>query len=60
MYDCRLFEEALDEWEELDQTMQMWNEFQTHFLDTEEKFNLKKRIHKKKGCVVQAHVALEK
>ena len=30
MYDCGLFEKALDEWEESDKDNQTWAEFQTH------------------------------
>ena len=57
MHDCGLFEKALDEWEELNQSSQTWDEFQTHFLDAEEKFNLKRRVHDKKGSLGQAHSA---
>jgi len=49
MYVCGLFEKTLDEWEELNKTDQTWNKFQTHFIAAEEKFNLKKGIHDKKG-----------
>ena len=55
MHDCGLFEKALDEWEELDTAHQNWDEFQTHFQDAEEKYNLKKKIHDKKGNIGQAH-----
>ena len=57
MYNCGLFEKALDEWEELDRSVQPWVAFQTHFLQAEEKFNLKKGIHDKKGGIGQAHAA---
>jgi len=40
MYECGLFEKALDEWEELDKTEQTWESFQMHLIATEEKFNL--------------------
>jgi len=41
IYECGLFEKALDKWEELDKTEQTWENFQMHFIATKEKFNLK-------------------
>jgi len=48
MYECGLFEKALDEWEELDKTEQTWEKLQTHFIAAKEKFNLKKGFMTKK------------
>ena len=59
MYECGLFEKALDEWEELSSSNQNWDVFQFHFQDAEEKFNLKKKIHDKKGGLGQANLASE-
>ena len=59
MYNCGLFDKALDEWEELDSSLQTWDEFITHFQNTEEKFNLKKQIHDKKGGIGRANAAEE-
>ena len=53
MYECGLFENALDEWEELISSNQNWDAFQFQFEDAEEKFNLKKKIHDKKGASVK-------
>ena len=54
-----MFEKALDEWEELSSSSQTWDEFQAHFQDTEENFNINKNIHDKKGGVGQANLVLE-
>ena len=55
MYECGLFEKALDDWEELTKSQQTWSEFQTHFQEAEEKFNLKKNINDKKGGLGRAN-----
>jgi len=59
MYECGLFEKALDEWEELSTSNQNWDVFQFHFQDAEEKFNLKNKMHDKKGGFGQAKSASE-
>ena len=59
MHECGLFEKALDEWEEISSSNQNWDVFQFHFQDAEEKFNLKKKIHDKKGGISQANLASE-
>ena len=45
IHECGLFERTLDEWEELAAKYQTWAEFQSHFQDSGEKFNINKRIH---------------
>ena len=60
MYEYGLFEKALDEWEELSSSSQTWDEFQAHFQDAEEKFNLNKKTHSKKGGISQANLVLDK
>ena len=59
MCECGLFEKALDEWEEMSMSNQNWDIFQFHFQDTEEKFNLKKKIHNKKDSISEANLVLE-
>ena len=59
MCECGLFEKELDEWEELSSSSQTRDEFQAHFQDSEEKFNLKKKIHDKKRGISQANLVLE-
>ena len=54
MHNCGLFDKDLDQWEypsNLDQTSKY---FVNHFQDAEEKFNLKKKIHDKKGGIGRA------
>ena len=54
-----LFEKGLDEWEEMSSWNQTWDKFQGHFLEAEERFQLKKKIHDKKGGIGQAHAVTE-
>ena len=55
IYECGLFEKALDEWEDLAVYQQNWSEFQSHFQEAEEKFNLKQHINNKKGSLGRAN-----
>ena len=52
---CGLLDKSLDEWEELSSIDQTWEDFVAHFQNSEEKFNLKKIIHDKKGNVGRAN-----
>ena len=47
MHNCGLFEKSIDEWEDLNKTEKTWNKFQTRFLNAEEKYLIKKKIHGK-------------
>ena len=42
IYQCGLFDKALDEWEDRSDFEQTWEDFIEHFQDAEERFNLKK------------------
>ena len=53
MCECGLFEKSLDEWEELSSSSQTWDDFQFHFQDAEEKFNLKKKSLTKTESLVK-------
>ena len=55
MYNCGMFDKALDEWEEHSTLDQSWEDFITHFQNAEEKFNLKKNIHDKKSGIGRAN-----
>ena len=59
MYQCGLFEKALDEWEDRSNLDQSWEDFINHFQEAEERFNLKKNIHDKKGGIGRANAAVE-
>ena len=58
MYQCGLFDKALDEWEDRSNLDQSWEDFINHFQDAEERFNLKKNIHDKKGGIGRANASV--
>ena len=51
---------VLDEWEEVAAGLQTCAVFQIYLQDSEEKFNLKKRTHEKKGNTQITNSAVEK
>ena len=59
MCNCGLLDKAIDEWEGLSSINQKWEYFVTHFQNAEEKINLKKSIHDKKGSIRRDNVVEE-
>ena len=60
IHGCGLFDKAFYEWKELAASLQTQTAFQTKFQDVEEKYNLKKWIHDKKGNIGSTIVAFER
>ena len=50
-------DKALDKWEELRKSNQTWDMFQDWFYNAEEKFNVKRNVHNKKGSLNHDNVA---